>query len=114
MAIACALLVSDDEETIEEFKDPLRQLSISSDVCRDGLAAVNLLKRRKFDAVIVDFQLGQESGAILEELRLSTSNRTTRDAWNQWRRSIIYCRRTEEGGFCHRKTSFAAVSSWRT
>jgi CheY-like chemotaxis protein len=77
MAIACALLVSDDVETIEQFKNPLQQMSISSDVCRDGPAAISLLKRRKFDAVIVDFQLGQESGTVLDELRLSASNRTT-------------------------------------
>ena len=77
MAIASALLVSDDAGTIEEFKSPLRQLSISSDVCRDGPAAISLLKCRKFDAVIVDFQLGQESGTVLDELRVSASNRTT-------------------------------------
>jgi hypothetical protein len=77
MAIACALLVSDDVGTIEEFKTPLRQLSISSEVCRDGPTAISLLKRRKFDAVIVDLQLGQECGTVLDELRLSASNRTT-------------------------------------
>jgi hypothetical protein len=77
MAIACALLVSDDVGTIEEFKTPLRQLSISSEVCRDGPTAISLLKRRKFDAVIVDLKLGQECGTVLDELRLSASNRTT-------------------------------------
>jgi hypothetical protein len=77
MAIACALLVSDDVGTIEEFKTPLRQLSISSEVCRDGPTAISLLKRRKFDAVIVDLRLGQECGTVLDELRLSASNRTT-------------------------------------
>ena len=77
MAIASALLVSDDGGIIEEFKIPLRQLSISSDVCRDGPAAISLLKCRKFDAVIVDLQLGQECGTVLDELRLSASNRTT-------------------------------------
>ncbi len=76
MAIACALLVSDDAGTIQEFKVPLRQLSISFEVCRDGPAAIRLLSRRKFDAVIVDFQLGQESGMVLDELFLSASNRT--------------------------------------
>ena len=77
MAIACALLVSDDVGTIQQFKSPLQQLSILSYVCRDGPAAISLLKSRKFDAVIVDFQLGQESGMVLDELRLSASNRTT-------------------------------------
>jgi CheY-like chemotaxis protein len=77
MAIVRALLVSDDVGTIEEFTIPLRQLSISSEVCRDGPTAINLLKFRKFDAVIVDLQLGQESGTVLDELRVSASNRTT-------------------------------------
>jgi CheY-like chemotaxis protein len=63
--------------TLEEFKIPLRQLSISSEVCRDGPTAISALKLRKFDAVIVDLQLGQESGTVLDELRLSASNRTT-------------------------------------
>jgi hypothetical protein len=76
MAIACALLVSDDVGVIEEFKIPLRQLFISSDVCRDGTAAIGLLNRRKFDAVIVDFQLGRDSGMVLDELGLSASSRT--------------------------------------
>jgi hypothetical protein len=39
-------------------------------------AAVGLLNRRKFDAVIVDLQLGEQCGLILDELHLSTSNRT--------------------------------------
>jgi hypothetical protein len=77
MAIACALLVSDDVETIQQFKNPLQGLSIASDVCRDVPSAISLLKRRKFDAVIVDLQLGQECGTVLDELRLSASNRTT-------------------------------------
>jgi ActR/RegA family two-component response regulator len=38
--------------------------------------AVGLLNRRKFDAVIVDLQLGEQSGMILDEVHLSTSNRT--------------------------------------
>ena len=36
----------------------------------------SLLNRRKFDAVIVDLQLGEQAGMILSEIRLSPSNRT--------------------------------------
>ena len=43
---------------------------------REVPAAVGLLNRRKFDAVIVDLQLGGQSGLILDEVRLSPSNRT--------------------------------------
>jgi hypothetical protein len=34
------------------------------------------LNRRKFDAVIVDLQLGEQSGLILDEVHLSSSNKT--------------------------------------
>ncbi|MFZ3187369.1 MAG: PilZ domain-containing protein [Candidatus Sulfotelmatobacter sp.] len=71
-----ALLVSADPVTIQQFSDALRELSISHDVCKQVPAAVGLLNRRKFDAVIVDLQLGEESGVILNEARLSPSNQT--------------------------------------
>ena len=76
MAIGLALLVSADPVTIRQFSHALQELSIPPDVCREVPAAVGLLNRRKFDAVIVDLQLGEQSGAILDEARLSPSNRT--------------------------------------
>ena len=76
MAIAHALLVSADPVTINQFSHALQELSVSPDVCREVPAAVGLLNRRKFDAVIVDLQLGEQSGQILDELHLSASNRT--------------------------------------
>jgi CheY-like chemotaxis protein len=76
MAIALALLVSADPVTIQQFSHALQELSISPDVCQEVLASIRLLNHRKFDAVIVDLQLGGQSGLILNEVRLSTSNRT--------------------------------------
>jgi CheY-like chemotaxis protein len=76
MSIGLALLVSADPVTIQQFSYALQQLSISSDVCQEVPAAIRLLKYRKFDAVIVDLQLGDQSGMILDEVRLSPSNRT--------------------------------------
>src|SRR5664279_5621945 len=76
MAIALALLASADPVTIQQFSHALQELSISSDVCQEVPAAVGLLNRRKFDAVIVDLQLGEQSGVILDEARLSPSNQT--------------------------------------
>jgi hypothetical protein len=61
--------------TIQQFSHALEELSISPDVCREVPAAIGLLKRRKFDAVIVDLQLGEQAGLILDEARLSPSNR---------------------------------------
>jgi len=40
------------------------------------LASIQLLTRRKFDAVIVDLQLGERAALILDEVHLSPSNRT--------------------------------------
>src|SRR5438552_6450747 len=76
MSIGLALLVSADPATIQQFSLALRELSISPDACQDAASAGLLLKRRKFNAVIVDFQLGEQSGHILDEARLSPSNRT--------------------------------------
>jgi len=77
MAISLALLVSADPVTIRQFSHALQELSISPDVCQEVPAAVGLLNRRKFDAVIVDLQLGEQSGLVLDEVRLSPSNRTS-------------------------------------
>ena len=76
MAIGLTLLVSADSITIQQFGHALQALSISPDVCREVPAATNLLNSRKFDAVIVDLQLGEQSGLILDQARLSLSNRT--------------------------------------
>jgi CheY-like chemotaxis protein len=76
MAIGLALLVSADPVTIQLFSHALQELSISPDVCQDVEASIRLLNRRKFDAVIVDLQLGEQSGLILDEVYLSSSNRT--------------------------------------
>ena len=77
MSIGLALLVSADPVTIQQFSLALRELSISPDACRDAASASLLLKSRKFDAVIVDLQLGEQSELVLDEVRLSSSNRTT-------------------------------------
>jgi len=76
MPIGLALLVSADPVTIQQVSLALQELSISPDVCQEVPAAVGLLNRRKFDAVIVDLQLGEQSGLILDEVHLSPSNRT--------------------------------------
>ena len=76
MPIGLVLLVSADPVTIQQFSYALQELSISPDICREVPAAIGLLNRRKFDAVIVDLQLGDQAGLILDEVRLSPSNRT--------------------------------------
>lgn len=76
MSIGVVLLVTADSSTIHLINHTLHELSLSPDLCREAPTAIRLLNRRKFDAVIVDLQLGEPSGAILDEVRLSPSNRT--------------------------------------
>jgi hypothetical protein len=76
MAMAFALLVSANQVTIKQLSLGLRELSITSDVCQDATGAVRLLNCRKFDAVIVDLQLGEQCGLILDEVHHLSSNRT--------------------------------------
>jgi len=76
MSIGLALLVSADPATIQQFSNVLHEFYIPPTICVEATAAVGLLNRRKFDAVIADLQLEQQGGAILGEVRLSSSNRT--------------------------------------
>ena len=76
MSIGLALLVSADPVTIQQFSHALQEFSIFPDVCQEVPASIQLLKSRKFDAVIVDLQLGEQCGLILDEVHLSLSNRT--------------------------------------
>lgn len=76
MPIGLALLVSADPVTIQQFSHALQELSVQPDVCREVPAAVGLLKRRRFDAVIVDLQMGEQSALVLDAARISPSNQT--------------------------------------
>jgi CheY-like chemotaxis protein len=76
MPIGLALLVSANAATIQLFRRGLREFSVAPDVCRDGPAAIRLLNRRKYDAVIVDLQMGGQCAVILDEVHRSPSNRT--------------------------------------
>src|ERR1700683_3830837 len=76
MTMAFALLVSADPVTIGKLSLALRELSVSPNICQEASGAVRLLNHRKFDAVIVDLQLGEQCGLILDEVHRSSSNRT--------------------------------------
>jgi len=75
-AIAHALVVSKDPDTTEQIARVLNALAISTETSSDASAACNLLQRRKFEMVVVDFDLGEEAPSILGEMRVSPSNRT--------------------------------------
>ncbi|HXM12938.1 MAG TPA: PilZ domain-containing protein [Terriglobales bacterium] len=76
MSIGLALLVSKDPITIQQFTLALRELSISTHVCQEVPESIRLLNSRKFEAVVVDLSFGELCGSILDEVRVSPSNRT--------------------------------------
>ena len=76
VGVAEALLVSNDLVTIKQLSGSLQQLAIFSEVCVEVPPALDLLNRRKFDAVIVDLPLRGQANAVLERIRCSLSNRT--------------------------------------
>ncbi len=69
------LLVCDDSATIQQLAEGTQQLAIATEVCADVDAALRLLNRKKFEAVIVDFGLAQAQ-EMLAQIRVSPSNRT--------------------------------------
>jgi len=72
-----ALLVSSDPPTIEQLSQSLQELAASTEVCTDIPSAIRLVNTRKFETVVVDLKLGEQSRSLLERVRLSPSNHTT-------------------------------------
>lgn len=71
-----ALVVSNDADAVRHLGESAARLSISLEVCADPSDAEHLLGHRKFEAVIVDGNLGQQGYAILEQVRASKRSRT--------------------------------------
>jgi CheY-like chemotaxis protein len=76
VSIADVLLVSNDAVTIKQLSQSMQQLAMSPEVCVEVPNALVLLNQRKFEAVIVDLQLGGQANAVLAQVRRSPSNRT--------------------------------------
>jgi DNA-binding response OmpR family regulator len=76
MSMGNALLVSDDSLHIHQLSRALGEMSIRPDICREATEALRLLHTRKFDAIIVDSDLGTQSASVLEEVHSTASNRT--------------------------------------
>jgi len=68
------LLVSDDAIAIEQLSESMQRFALSVEQCPEVSSALERLKRSKFEAVIVDFRLGSQAGAVLEGTRHSSSN----------------------------------------
>jgi ActR/RegA family two-component response regulator len=75
-AAATALVVCKDALARQLIIDSLRPLAISPEICEEVFAAARLLDTQKFEAVIVDLQLGEGAMLVMEQLRFSRANRT--------------------------------------
>jgi len=69
------LLVSNDATAIEQLSESLQRFALFPEQCPEISSALERLNRAKFEAVIVDFRLGSQAGAILEGVRHSHSNK---------------------------------------
>jgi DNA-binding response OmpR family regulator len=74
-AMATALVISDDEATIQQLTEGMQQFAIAAEVCRDAGFALQSLNRRHFEAVVVDLKMYQAK-EIMEQVRLSPSCQT--------------------------------------
>jgi ActR/RegA family two-component response regulator len=69
-----ALLISNDSETVRQLMEGMQQLAITTESCSDISAAIALLNRQKFEAVIVDLAIGEQASQLFERIRISPSN----------------------------------------
>ena len=69
-------MICKDAQTRQLLAESLQALAISPEICDEVFAANRLLNRQKFEAVIVDLQLGEEASLVMEQLRFSPANRT--------------------------------------
>ena len=76
VSIGCALVVSDDPGVIGPLTTAMQQFAIAAEVCADAASATVLLNSRKFEAVMVDLKLGQQTVTLLERVHLSPANQT--------------------------------------
>jgi len=70
------LLASNDADAIRQLGESAARLAICLEVCSKPSDAVRLLGHRKFEAVIVDLELGRQGNSILQQVRASQRNRT--------------------------------------
>jgi len=71
-----ALLASNDAEVVRQLGESAVHFAISLEACASPSEAVRLLGQRKFEAVIVDLELGRQGYSILEQVRASQRNQT--------------------------------------
>src|SRR5271170_1437930 len=75
-SVGRALIVSNDPATIHQLTEAMQQFAMFPELAAEVSTALRLLDNRRFEAVIVDLQLGEQVRTVLEQVRLSPANRT--------------------------------------
>src|SRR5208282_5685166 len=70
------LVVSADGATIQQLTAAMQELALLPEVCVDAAGALIQLDQRKFEAVMVDFLLGDSATSIIAQVQRSPSNKT--------------------------------------
>jgi len=69
-----ALVISGDPATVKQLTDGMQQFAIAVEVCLDAGAAIRMLNRQKFEAVILDLAIGEQASEVFERILVSPSN----------------------------------------
>ena len=70
------LIVSKDNTAAQQLAGAMKQLAITPEFCAELTAVQGLLNTRKFEAVVLDLEMGAETLGFLDTIRQSRSNRT--------------------------------------
>ncbi len=76
LSVGNVLLVCKDVDAIRLLTEAVQQFALSLDVHHQADTAASILRRQKFEAVVVDLELGDSAKTVLKEVYLSPSNQT--------------------------------------
>jgi len=76
LSVGNVLLVCKDVDAIRLLTEAVQQFALSLDVHHQTDTAASILRRQKFEAVVVDLELGDSAKTVLKEVYLSPSNQT--------------------------------------
>ena len=69
-----SLLISHDAALLGVLRPTLEKISVTIEICPDSRPSMEVLAKRKFDAVIIDCDDLQDGVTILRDLRKTQSN----------------------------------------
>jgi len=75
-AAATALVLCKDPPTRQLLLEAFQPFAIRAEMCEEVFAAISLLEKQKFEAVVVDLLLGERVRLVMDHLHVSRVNRT--------------------------------------